>query len=215
MQKLVKNALCTALCVMLMSIGMALTMKADIGVGSINALSMSLSSLTGIYVGTILFFIQATCVLVQFIIQRKAFHWRQWLQLALSYILGEGVNLMLYYFFKDFSIEHYILRVILFVVGIIICTVGVAFIIQLNLVVFPIEAMCTVYAKTYNKSFKKTRQLLDIVAIIGTLVLVVGFHATLSIREGTLLNLLIFSSGIHQVTFFIEKYHVLETIRYE
>lgn len=191
MKKISLNLVWSTLIIVLTSFGMALTLKADIGTGSINALSVSIAAITGIHVGTVLMAVNICFVLVQWAVLRREFHWRSWLQVGVSIILGIVVNFVIYLLFKDWQITHYAMRLVLFIVGTIIACFGIALILKLNLIVFPVEGSAVVIANKTGLTFKWVRQLIDFIAIVGAVVLTVIFQLEWSVREGTILNFLI------------------------
>ncbi|MBF0780780.1 MULTISPECIES: YitT family protein [unclassified Granulicatella] len=215
MKKFIANISLTTIGIIFAAVGVSMTLKANVGVGSINAFSKTLSGISTIHVGTILILVNVACVFAQFALQRDTFHWRQWLQLGVSYLLGEIVNIMVYYVFSSIVLDTYIVRLMWFILGSIICSVTVALIIRLNLVVFPVEAMCHVIAEKYNLSFKRVRQVVDIAAIILVVVLVLIAQGEMTIREGTLLNVIIFPTMIQSTLTIMEKYNVFSTIQYK
>lgn len=210
--KLTSNLLLTFLCIVIASIGMSLTLKADIGVGSVNALSTTLGEILNIKVGTILIFINASFVLIQLVLQRNDFHWRQWLQLGVSYVLGETVNIFYYNVFSKIEVHNYIMSIFIFIIGLVISSFAIGLILQLNLVAFPIESMCNVVAKIKNWQFKHIRQSIDVIFIISTIILMLLFSTSLSIREGTILNLIILGPVSQFFLHITEKWEFINRI---
>ena len=84
---------------MIVGIGFAFTLKANVGVGAWDALSASLNSLTGIEVGTLGMILNIVCVLGQIIILRKDFKMIQFLQIPLSVLLGIVMYYMIFLYF--------------------------------------------------------------------------------------------------------------------
>lgn len=207
--KIIWNLLCTFVCIIIASIGMSMTLKANVGVGSINSLTSTLSFITNIKVGTVLMGVNILCVLIQYAMQRSDFHWRQWLQLGVSFVLGEVVNITYYVLFKDIVISHYIVGFLLFLVGVSISCMAIAMIIRLNLVVFPVEAMSNVIAKKKGYQFKTVRQSIDGIAIMLSVIFTLIFQTEWTIREGSVLNFLILAPLSQYFLHFFERHNVL------
>lgn len=213
MKKISLNILWSCLVTVITSIGISFTIKANIGTGSINALSSSLEFVTGIKVGTVLTIINGLCVLIQLFIQKRDFHWRQWLQIVTAIILGEVVNFMFYNVMSGWQVENYILRVLFFVTGVTISCFGIGMIVRLNLVVFPVEAAAGAIASVTKFNFRQIRQLIDATAITLALLTAFLFSTPLTVREGTVINFLIFSHIAQFFITFVENKQWFKTIR--
>lgn len=213
MKKVSLNLLWSVLVTVVTSIGASFTIKANIGTGSINALSGSLEFATGIKVGTVLMLINALCVVVQLVIQKKDFHWRQWLQILTAVIMGEVVNFMVYNIMVDWTVDNYILRVLLLIAGVTISCFGIGMIVRLNLIVFPVEAAATALAAVTKFNFRQVRQGIDATAISLALIVTILFQTPLTVREGTVINFFIFSHIAHFFITFVEKRKWFKTIR--
>lgn len=213
MKKISLNILWSCLVTVITSIGISFTIKANIGTGSINALSSSLEFVTGIKVGTVLTIINGLCVLIQLFIQKRDFHWRQWLQIVTAIILGEVVNFMFYTVMSGWQVENYILRVLFFVVGVTISCFGIGMIVRLNLVVFPVEAAANAIVNVTKFNFRQVRQGIDAIAIALALLMTLVFQTPLTVREGTVINFIIFSHIAHFFITFVEKQQWFKTIR--
>ncbi|QTU83188.1 YitT family protein [Carnobacteriaceae bacterium zg-C25] len=213
MKKIYMNTMWSFLAIVIASIGVSLTIKANVGTGSINALSGSISTVTSIKIGTILMLVNALCILVQWVIQKKEFHFRQWLQVITAMLLGEVVNIMVYQLLNNWVLDVYWLRVVVLIIGVCISCFAIGMLVRLNLVVFPIEACAMVIAQYSGWTFKKVRQGIDVVAILLSLAITFIADVPLTVREGTLLNLLIFSHIAHYFIERIEHRKWFETIR--
>lgn len=213
MKKISLNILWSLLVTVIASIGVSFTIKADIGTGSINALSGAVSTATNIKIGTVLMAVNAFCVLIQLVVQKKDFHWRQWLQVLVAIILGEVVNFMVYNVMAGWTVDNYILRIVLLITGVTISCFGIGMVIRLNLIVFPVEAAANAVASVTKFNFRQIRQLIDAIAISLALLITVVFQTPLTVREGTVINFFIFSYIAHFFITFVEKKKWFEHIR--
>lgn len=208
MKKIGYNIFWTFVFTIFASIGMSMTLKADVGLGSINAVSSAVSHATTVQVGTIVTVVNVLCVLIQLVIQRRDFHWRQWLQIAVSYLLGVVVNIMYYTVFSTLVLEHYIIKLLFFIAGVMISAIGIAVVIKLNLVVFPVEAASMAIAVACNTSFKNVRQKFDIVAIVIACTLAIAVGGPITVREGTVISMIILGHVVQWLMHLIEKYRL-------
>ena len=169
---------------MIVGIGFAFTLKANVGVGAWDALSASLNSLTGIEVGTLGMILNIVCVLGQIIILRKDFKMIQFLQIPLSVLLGIVINYVLYDILI-FPFESFIGRIIMYIISTEVCVVGVAFIMVLDEVTFALEGFCDALTKMIPLKFHVIRQCADILSFAIIIVMTLFTDIPWSIGIGS------------------------------
>ncbi|MHC1684683.1 MAG: YitT family protein [Clostridiaceae bacterium] len=192
MKKFIHQIIILAICVIITGFGASLTMKASLGIGAYDAAAMSVSQLLIIKVGTVAMCFNISCVLFQVLILRKEFKPIQFLQIGISILLGTVVNFFLYSILGQLAVSTYILRLILFILGIIICAFAVAIIMAINIVSMPLEGFCMAISNKININFGKIRQYADVVSIVIAVILTLVFGSSLTLREGTILGMIMF-----------------------
>lgn len=175
------------------SFGITLTMKANVGVDAWDALSQSGSAITNIPIGTVGMCLNFICIFIQLIILKNNFKFKHILQIGLSILLGFSVNFFYYHVLSNFNIYSYIGRIFLLILGNVINAFVVAQIMLLDIVTFPLEGACKVFADKVGISFPKLRQSIDFISILIVLCLTFIFKIDLYVREGTVIGMLIFS----------------------
>lgn len=174
-------------------LGAALIMKVAIGVSAWDGLTQSLAELSNIQIGTMGLLINLFCIVIQVFILRKSTKWTILFQIPMSILLGMVVNLIYYDVLKNFTITVYPLQIVFYFLGQIIIAGSVGAIMVLDLAFFPLEGMCLAIAEKTKFQFVKVRQAVDFVCVILALLLFIIFKGTLTIREGTIIGMLIFS----------------------
>lgn len=187
-----KRLLLCILMILLISLGASLTIKAAIGVGAWDALSVTGNSLTGIKVGTIQMLLNFICIGIQLVILKRDFHIRHVLQIGLSILIGIMVNFFLYIFLGHLLLTNYISRLVLFLIGIVIESFAMSIIMTLDVITFPLEGACMAFARRFCFQFHKVRQYSDIVFILIVFLTLILTKETVSIREGTVLMMLLY-----------------------
>ena len=180
------------LMILCISLGASLTIKAAIGVGAWDALAVTGNNLLGIKVGTIQMILNIICVGIQFIILKREFRIRHMLQIGLSILLGITVNFILYNLLINVELTTYISRLAVFLLGNIINGFAMAIIMMLEIVTFPLEGACMAFARRFDFEFHKVRQYIDIAFIAIVLITFLIIKDTLSIREGTVISMLVY-----------------------
>ncbi len=215
MSKHIKSMIMVIVSVMITAIGASIMVKANVGVGAYEALSTSMSHITGIKIGTLGIILNITCVFIQWLLLKKDFPVRQFFQIAVSLILGQVVNVMLYTIFAGLTIDHYFVRVLMVLTGGIICSVGVGFVMALNYISMPLEGACMAVSEKFNVNFGKVRQTVDVLLIIAALSLAFFSGTDITIREGTILTMLIFPASMNFVYEKMKATSLLQTLSAE
>lgn len=185
--------------VVLVSVGVSFCIKAGIGVSAVDAVNSSISELTAIKIGTVSVLVNVSFVFVQIFIQKKEFRLFQLMQIPLSLLIGEVVNLMIYTVLPLIVLEEYYMNLLLLILGNIIAALGVGLCTALDFVSFPLESLCIVISKNTGISFGKIRQSADIIIIGVSVALTVLFNGSLFIREGTIIGAVVFAPLMNAV----------------
>ncbi len=83
--------------------------------------------------------------------------------------------------------DFYIVRLVLLMVFIVICTFGDAMMTASGMIGLPVESTCMIFAKNLKIEFGKVRQLADVVFIILIFICWFFFRAIFPMREGTII----------------------------
>lgn len=179
----------------IVGIGFAFTLKANVGVGAWDALSASLYSLSGIEVGTVGMILNIGCVFGQMIILKKDFKLIQLLQIPLSVLLGLVINYVLYEILV-FPFDSFIGGIVMYIVSTEVCVIGVALIMVLDEVTFALEGFCDALTKVIPFQFPVVRQFADIVSFGIIVILTLVTQIPWSIGIGTIIGIVIFGPSL-------------------
>jgi uncharacterized protein len=191
--KQLKRIILLTLLIILLGLGASVTLKVAIGVGAWDALAQSISHITGIKVGTIGMILNTSCVLGEWILLRKAFNFRHLLQIPVSILLGTVVNLFLYNVLSSVAIDSYAMKLILLIIAFALVAGAVGGLMVLNLVTMPLEGLCMAVSNKIKWKFPVVRQSVDILSILLVLILTFALSLTPTVREGTIIGMLIFA----------------------
>ena len=189
---LVKRSLFVLFGVILVSFGASLTLKAAVGVGAWDAVSQSVSLLTGIKVGTFAMFLNGSCVVGQLLVLHKNFNISRILQIGVAILLGVFVNFFYYDLFGSIVLDTYIIRLVTFIIAMVILSFAVAAVMVIDVVTFPLEALCMVVSNKTGWNFSKLRQYVDVASIVFSLAVTFLLTQPLVVREGAVIGMLIF-----------------------
>lgn len=172
--------------------GFCLAIKAAVGLGAWDAMSLAVSNMTGIKVGTVSILFNSACILGQLLMERQNFKLIELLQFFNVFLGGIVLNFFIYILFANVYIASYPLRILTSIVGYIIGALGVMIIMETQFVRTPLEGFCHILADRYGKPLGRLRQTADISFIIIIVILTFLFKTELTIREGTIICMLIF-----------------------
>lgn len=188
---MIKKIVVLFISILLVSFSVSIVLKCAIGVGAWDAFSQTASGLIGIKVGTFSMFMNVTCVIAQMII-RKQIKITLILQIALAVLLGFLINFFYYELLGNWDTGSYLTTMIFFLIGNISCAFGVGTVTAQNFISFPLEGLSMEIANKLNRPFGKIRQLTDIITMMGVIILVLLFNGLMTIREGTVIGMIIF-----------------------
>ena len=139
MKKTILTFLFISINIVITGIGASLGIKAAVGVGAWDALSQSVSTVIGMKIGTFSMLLNISCVVVQLLMLGKKFKPISILQVFVAILLGNVVNFMLYDVYANLVINSYFLNLAIYVISVLIIVVGVANIMAMNFISFPLE----------------------------------------------------------------------------
>lgn len=198
--------LCSAVIV---AIGISLLIKANLGQSTILGFSSTLAHILDVKAGTIVFYLNLFCFVLELVILNKNLHWTIGFQLLLNSVFGFVVNFFLYDvpWIANLHFNTYYQQLILLLAAILIMGIGISLMMSINLAVLPYDALIALISKTYNISFVKVRTTADILFITTTLVLIYLFPVPFNaVREGTVILALSLGSVIAFLNIQWKKY---------
>ena len=115
------------------------------------------------------------------------------MQVVLIVSLGYAINFVYYDLLPDFSITSYPAKLFFLILGTAINALAVSIVMLVDVVTFALEGASLAIAKSLKMDFPLTRQIIDAVIIMITVTLSLLFSTPLTVREGTVIGMLIFS----------------------
>lgn len=172
--------------------GVSLTLKAAIGVGAWDALVQLGSETSGLPVGTVGIILNFMCIFIQLIILRKEFKLKHAFQIIVTIFLGYMINFFYYVVLENVEISQYHISLVILLLGYILNAFAIATIMLLDVITFSLEGACNVVANKWGKNFPTLRLSVDVLCIIITVSAFLIFKAPLTVREGTVIGMVLF-----------------------
>lgn len=169
----------------------ALMLKAAIGTYACwDALSVNVSQLTGLKVANFSMLMNVSCVFLQFLMLRRDFQISKLLQIPFAILFGTLVNFF-YYNILTFDVHSYMLRLALCILSVIGVAFFLGFLTSLNLVNISVEITCNIISGKYAVDYAALRVGIDVICIAVSIALSIIFHLDFTIREGTLIAMVL------------------------
>ncbi|MBQ6654501.1 MAG: hypothetical protein IJM79_03140 [Erysipelotrichaceae bacterium] len=187
------------------TIGDSLAMKGAIGTNAYEAFSLTVSQASGIKVGTIAMILNIAMVVLQIILEKKV-RKQHLLEIPLAVFQGWLLNLFYYAVFDRLTLNSYPARLVCELIGFVLIAMGCAALVYLDLIVFPLEAACSVICERFKLSFARIRQGADILFIVLSVLISLLLRQPFNIREGTLIGMIVLGPMMNLFINFMKKH---------
>lgn len=170
-----------------LAFGIALSTKSNLGVSPSASVAYVLSIAFPLSMGTFTTLLNLLYLLIQLLLLRREFQLSRLLQLAVVFVFGYFTDFTLR-LVSPFSIENYVLQVLLSVLACAIMGFGVFLEIRANVIVMASEGALSVIAAKTHKEFGTIKIINDWTLIFATVCIsLIAFHEITGVREGTIL----------------------------
>ena len=139
--------------------------------------------------GTCIFIVFGFYMLLQILILRKEYEWKNLLQIIFSTIFGYFVDIT-NVITKEIAVESYVSQLLLLIISILLIAFGITLYIEANLVPMPMEGLVIAISKKSKKlKFPQIKTICDsVVVLFGLIFSLFGTGQVIGIREGTVLT---------------------------
>ena len=181
----------------LLGVGVALSTRSGLGTTPISSVPYVLSRIVPLSFGTWTFLFNILFVLAQVLVLRRAYDWRQLIQLAAVFLLGIfiDIGMALSAFYHP---EHYAAQVAELLLGSALIAVGVSLQILSDISYVPGDGLVSAISRKFAIPFGEVKWAVDssLVALALMLALPI-FGRPVGVREGTLLAACVIGPFIH------------------
>ena len=130
-----------------LALGVSFSIKAELGVSPVNSTPYIISEISGISMGTCVIFVFSFFMLMQILILRKEYQWKNLLQILFSTIFGYFVD-MTNAITGGIVVTAYPIQLILLAVSIVLIALGIMLVVDADLVPMPLEGLALPYRKS-------------------------------------------------------------------
>ena len=172
-----------------LSLGVAFSVNADLGVSPVSTLPYVLSNITIFTLGQLTTAMMAAFILLQIVILRREFKWFNLTQIVFSFIFGYFVDFSRW-ILGDLVFPTYFGRLGMLAIAIVLIAAGIVLFIGAKIVPLPTEGFCLAVAqKRPGAKFHVVKMVMDCtLVLIGLGVVLIFADELFGIREGTIIS---------------------------
>lgn len=148
---------------LILSFGISLTIKADLGAGAWDALNVGLESVIGLTVGTWVIIVGVCLIAMNAILAKEK---PDYLALITIVILGPMIDFFLGIVMADWVFDTFIVQLGILVAGITFVSLGIATYIQPKLPLIPIDNFMISVQKRFNLNITKAKTVTEAFALL-------------------------------------------------
>lgn len=173
------------------SFGVALSVKADLGVSPISCIPYVFSLKFPFTLGELTIALNSFFILLQVVLLRKDFQLIQFIQLPVVFLFGFFIDLSML-LISGLAVSGYVMQILLCLTGCVIMGWGVFLEVKSKVTFLAGEGLAMAITKTFHQEFGKSKVSVDSsMVIVGVVSSFLFFHQLLGIREGTILSALL------------------------
>lgn len=175
---------------LILSFGIALSIRTGLGVAPVSSIPYTLSKITGVSVGLTTTAFYWFCVLLQLFILKKDFKVRHLLQLIFAYAFGLFTDMSLF-FTRNLVIDLYPVRLLFLALSLILIALGVFTVVLTDVVLNAPDGLVKTISERWNIKFSRVKSTFDILCVVTSVILSLSFTGGISgLREGTIISAL-------------------------
>lgn len=187
----IRRTACYVLGMLILAFGVSFSIKSDLGVSPVNSLPYVFSRILNVDIGIATASLFAFYVLVQILLLRREFQWKNLLQIAVGMLFGSFVSLTSRLVAFD-TPEQYALRLLLMSISILLVALGLTLILRADIMPQPPDGLILAIQHKSGLQYPTVKTMFDCVSV--ALAAAFGLlltHTLVGVREGTALSALL------------------------
>jgi uncharacterized membrane protein YczE len=149
--------------IFILTLGVSLTIKAGLGAGAWDALSVGESKTFGLTVGKWVIINGIILLFVNAVLQKRG---PEWLAIITFTLIGQFIDFWLYIVLGDISFSSLSIRFVILIVGMLLLSLGVASYLQANFPVNPIDNLMISLHKRFGLSIGVAKTIGEVFAFV-------------------------------------------------
>ncbi len=172
----------------IMTMGIALSVKSNLGVSPVSSIPYTITRVFGMEMGNATILFHACLVLLQIIILRRKFKWINLLQIVVGIIFGKFTTLCNYLAGFLPATDNIVIQLIMILISTVFIAVGIFFYLPANIMPLAGEGAMQVISDVTGIEFSKTKIVFDVSMVVVSLVTcLIALHSMGSVGIGTII----------------------------
>lgn len=186
---------------LIMTLGIAISVKSDLGVSPVSSIPYTMTCVWGIEMGKATILFHAGLVLLQIILLRRAFQMKNLLQIPVGILFGYLTTFSNYLMTFLPDPGNIAIRLVMMLVSTLLIAIGIFFYVPMDLVPLAGEGAMLAIAQITKKPFSTIKLIFDIsMVVISLITCLVLIHALGSVGLGTVIAAMLVGINLKFIT---------------
>lgn len=175
----------------ILSFGIAISIRSGLGVSPVSSLPYTLSRVTGLTIGHTTTAFYSFCVLLQLLILKKEFKLKHLLQIFFSYVFGLFTNMSMI-LTSNLATDIYLIKLIMLAISLVMIAFGVYTVVLTDVVMNAPDGLVKTISEYWQINFSRVKSIFDLICVSTSIILSLIFMNNITgLREGTLIAALV------------------------
>lgn len=170
----------------IMTFGVALSTKADLGTTPVSCIPYVLSLASPLTMGTWTFIMNVLFVIIQYLLLKGEFKSYQWSQIAVIFVFSAFIDINMY-LVSGLLISGYLMQWIFCLLSFVFIAVGISLLLKADILMMAGEALVLVISHVLHAEYGRIKIFFDSIMVLGAVILSFSLLGGLvGVREGTI-----------------------------
>lgn len=197
---IVNRLICYFIGLFIMTAGIAISVKSDLGVSPVSSIPYTLTRCWGIEMGKATILFHCILVLLQILIRRKNFKLKSLLQIPVGIVFGYFTTFCNYLMTFVPTPDHIVIRICMILISIVLVAIGIFFYLPANIMPLAGEGVMQAVSDVTKIAFPKVKVSFDITMVVISLITcLLVLHNLGSVGVGTILAAILVGVVLGQI----------------
>lgn len=197
---LANRLVCYFVGLFIMTIGIALSVKSDLGVSPVSSIPYTLTVCWGIEMGKATILFHCVLIVIQVLILRKNFKLKSLLQLPVGIVFGYFTTFCNSLVEQMPSTDNYFIRICMILISVVLVAIGIFMYLPADIMPLAGEGVMQAVADTIKIEFSKVKIAFDITMVVISLaVCLIVLHTLGSVGVGTAISAILVGVVLGQI----------------
>lgn len=189
---LANRLVCYFVGLFIMTIGIAISVKSDLGVSPVSSIPYTLTVCWGIEMGKATILFHCVLIVIQILILRKNFKLKSLLQLPVGIVFGYFTTFCNSLAERLPATDNFFIRILMILISVVLVAIGIFMYLPADIMPLAGEGVMQAVADTLKMEFSKVKVVFDVTMVIISLVTCLIFlHTMGSVGIGTVIAALL------------------------